>query len=457
MSEGGVCILVIDDDETMREVLRVRLEDWGYSVVTAQNTSEARKAIKKTQPAVVLADIVLPGTSGLDHLRSLKDDDPDRPVLLMTGHGTVDLAVEAMKDGAEDFLTKPVETEKLKSALEAVVADLSLKHRVAQLDSQLETSPGFAGMIGRSDAMMEVFAMVELLAENEAPALITGSSGTGKELVVRSIHSLSRRAKGPFMAINCAAIPEGLIESELFGHTKGAFTGAAQLRRGSFELADGGVLLLDEIAEMPINMQPKFLRILEEGYVRRVGDSRDIEFDVRVIAATNRPPADAIDRGLLREDLYYRLAVFEVRLPDLVEREGDIPLLVQAFIREFNRKHGTQVDGVRDETMELLENYAWPGNVRELRNAIERATIVAREGWIDKGHLPLFLRAARGRYPRITIEVGETTAEEAEKALILKTLEHVNHNKAEAARRLALDVKTIRNKLKHYGGDTAEM
>jgi len=456
MPDAVLSVLVVDDDETMREVLTVRLEDWGYTVTTAADASEARAAIERHHPSVVLADIVLPGMSGLDLLRILKADDPERPVILMTGHGTVDLAVEAMKEGAEDFLTKPIETEKMRAALKAVLADMSLKQRVADLDSQLEDAPGFAGMIGRSEAMMEVFAMVKLLAENEATAFITGTSGTGKELVARSIHALSRRAKGPFIAINCAAIPEGLVESELFGHTKGAFTGAAQLRRGSFELADGGVLLLDEIVEMPVKLQPTFLRILEEGRVRRVGGSREIEFDVRVIAATNRPIDDAIRRGLLREDLYYRLAVFEIQLPELKDRHGDIPLLVQAFIREFNRKHGTSVAGVRDETMALLEDYRWPGNVRELRNAVERATIVARDGWIDTGQLPLFMRAPRGGDSTITLEVGETTVEAAEKELILRTLELVNQNKAEAARRLDLDVKTIRNKLKRYEKDTAE-
>lgn len=457
MQTDVTTVLVVDDDETMREVLTVRLEDWGYEVSTAADASEARVAIERSRPSVVLADIVLPGLSGLDLLRHLKADDPERPVILMTGHGTVDLAVEAMKDGAEDFLTKPIETEKLQAALKTVLADMSLRQRVAHLDSQLEDEPGFAGMIGRSEAMMEVFAMVELLAENEATAIVTGASGTGKELVARSIHALSRRSSGPFVAINCAAIPEGLIESELFGHTKGAFTGAAQLRRGSFELADGGVMLLDEIAEMPVNLQPRFLRILEEGRVRRVGGTRDIEFDVRVVAATNRPIDEAIRRGMLREDLYFRLAVFEIRLPELKDRDGDIPLLVQAFIREFNRKHGTQVAGVRAETMALLEEHHWPGNVRELRNAMERATIVAREGWIETGQLPLFLRAPRNGDPTITIEVGETTAEQAEKELILKTLEHVKNNKAEAARRLDLDVKTIRNKLKRYEEDPAEV
>ena len=450
-------ILVVDDDATMREVLTVRLEDWGYEVITAADASEAQVALEMGRPSVVLADIVLPGMSGLDLLRHLKADDPDRPVILMTGHGTVDLAVEAMKDGAEDFLTKPIETEKLQAALKAVLADMSLKKRVAQLDSQLENKPGFAGMIGRSEAMMEVFAMVELLAENEATAIVTGASGTGKELVARSIHALSRRSGGPFVAINCAAIPEGLIESELFGHTKGAFTGAAQLRRGSFELADGGVLLLDEIADMPVNLQTKFLRILEEGRVRRVGGSRDVEFDVRVVASTNRPIDEAVQRGLLREDLYFRLAVFEIRLPELKHRDGDIPLLVQAFIREFNQKHGTRVEGVRADTMALLEAHHWPGNVRELRNAMERATIVAREGWIETGQLPLFLRAPRNGDPTITIEIGETTAEQVEKELILKTLKHVKNNKAEAARRLDLDVKTIRNKLKRYEEDPAEV
>lgn len=455
LAKQPLSVLVVDDDETMREVLTVRLEDWGYRVQTVGDVKSARAAIDRSHPDVVLADIVLPGMSGLDLLRLLKEDDIDRPVILMTGHGSVDLAVEAMKDGAEDFLTKPIETEKLHAVLKAVIADLSLKSRVAAIDTQLEDEPGFAGMVGRSEAMREVFATVELLAENEASAIITGPSGTGKELVARSIHSLSARAEKPFIGLNCAAIPEGLIESELFGHMKGSFTGAAQMRMGAFELADGGVLLLDEIAEMPINLQPKFLRILEERRVRRVGGSRDIDFDVRVIAATNRPIEQAIERGILREDLYFRLAVFEVRLPALKDRDGDIPFLVQAFIREFNAKHGTDVAGVGSEAMGLLEEYHWPGNVRELRNVIERATIVAGSDWIEKGHLPLFLRAPRDTDdPTMTIEVGGTTAEEAEKELILRTLELVGGNKAEAARRLDLDVKTIRNKLKRYEEDT---
>ncbi|MFW6088290.1 MAG: sigma-54-dependent transcriptional regulator [Gemmatimonadota bacterium] len=454
MTRDSLSVLVVDDDETMREVLTVRLEDWGYRVRTVADAAGARSVIAKDDPDVVLADIVLPGMSGIELLRLLKEDDATRPVILMTGHGSVDLAVEAMKEGAEDFLTKPIETEKLENVLKAVIADLSLRHRVAELDHQLEDQPGFAGMIGRSEAMLEVFATVELLAQNEASAIITGASGTGKELVARSIHGLSARADAPFIALNCAAIPEGLIESELFGHTRGAFTGATQLRRGAFELADGGLLLLDEIAEMPINLQTKFLRILEDRKMRRLGGSRDIEFDVRVVAATNRPVDEAIDEGMLREDLYFRLAVFEVRLPDLKDRDGDIPLLVQAFIREFNRKHGTDVEGVRDEAFELLEGHPWPGNVRELRNVIERATIVAGTGWIETGHLPLFLRAPRnGDDPTLTIEVGETTADAAEKELILRTLEVVGGNKAEAARRLQLDVKTIRNKLKRYEED----
>lgn len=454
MTEASLSVLVVDDDETMREVLTVRLEDWGYAVETAADADAARKAIERGRPDVVLADVVLPGMSGIDLLRVLKEDDASRPVILMTGHGSVDLAVEAMKEGAEDFLTKPIETEKLEAVLKAVIADLSLRHRVAELDHQLEDQPGFAGMIGRSEAMKEVFATVELLAKNEASAIITGASGTGKELVARSIHQLGSRSKGPFVALNCAAIPEGLIESELFGHTKGAFTGATQLRQGAFELADGGVLLLDEIAEMPINLQPKFLRILEDRRVRRLGGSRDIEFDVRVVAATNRPLQEAIEDGLLREDLYFRLAVFEVRLPDLKDRDGDIPLLVQAFIRDFNHKHGTRVEGIRDDALELLEAHHWPGNVRELRNVIERATIVTDSGWIETGQLPLFLRAPRDSDEQtLVVEVGETTAEQAEKELILRTLDVVGGNKAEAARRLELDVKTIRNKLKRYERD----
>jgi transcriptional regulator with PAS, ATPase and Fis domain len=272
-------------------------------------------------------------------------------------------------------------------------------------------------------------------------------------VAARAIHAASNRRDKPFVAINTAAIPEGLIESEVFGHEQGAFTGATRSRPGVFEMASGGTLFLDEIAEMPIALQPKLLRVLEEGQARRLGGTRDIKFDVRVLAATNRAPAQAIRDGRLREDLYYRLTVFELLLPPLRERIEDIALLVQHFVREFSRKHKLDVDGVGDAAREQLERHSWPGNVRELRNVIERATIVARSGWIEPRHLPPYLQMLeQGSAPTLTVPAGTTLAE-AERLLILQTLERVGNNKAEAARQLGLDVKTIRNKLKTYGRD----
>jgi transcriptional regulator with PAS, ATPase and Fis domain len=301
--------------------------------------------------------------------------------------------------------------------------------------------------------MRALHRVLESVASSDASAILTGESGTGKEVVARAIHASSARRDGPFVAINAAAIPEGLVESEVFGHEHGAFTGATKSRAGVFELATGGTLFLDEIAEMPIALQPKLLRGLEERRARRLGGSRDIPFDIRVIAATNRPPAQAIRDGKLREDLYYRLAVFEISLPPLRERTGDVALLAQHFVREFARKHRLNVEGVGDAARELLEGHPWPGNVRELRNVIERSTIVARAGWIEPRHLPPYLQGiAPGMPPTVTLPAGATLAE-AEKHLILQTLERVGNNKAEAARQLGLDVKTIRNKLRSYGRD----
>jgi transcriptional regulator with PAS, ATPase and Fis domain len=294
---------------------------------------------------------------------------------------------------------------------------------------------------------------IESIASSDATAIVTGESGTGKEVAARAIHALSARRDKPFVAVNAAAIPDGLIESEIFGHEQGAFTGATRARPGVFEMADGGTLFLDEIGEMPIALQPKLLRVLEEGRARRLGGSRDIRFDVRVIAATNRSPSEAIRAARLREDLYYRLAVFELVLPPLRERLEDIPLLAHHFAREFTRRHKLSVDGLGDSARELLEAHAWPGNVRELRNVVERSAIVARKGWIEPHHLPAYLQMLhRGSSPPLSVPAGTTLAD-AERLLILQTLERVENNKAEAARQLGVDVKTIRNKLHAYGRD----
>jgi DNA-binding NtrC family response regulator len=443
-------VLVIDDEPALREVLSLRIGSWGYHVTTASDVAEAERLLREETPDIVITDVLLPDVSGLDLLRRLRAGELSCPVILITAHGSIDVAVEAMKEGAQDFLTKPLDYTKLHALLESTAGDLRRRAQAREMETELAGGAGLGLLIGRSAPMQELYGTLEMLAASDASALITGESGTGKELVAHTIHQLSGRSEGPFVAVNAAAIPEGLIESELFGHEKGAFTGAVRSRAGCFEMADRGTLFLDEIAEMPMALQPKLLRLLEDGRVRRLGGGKEMTFDVRVLAATNRPAAAAVEDGHLRADLYYRLNVFELRVPALRERIEDVPLLAQHFVGEFARKHRMEVEGLRDETRELLEGYPWPGNVRELRNVVERAVIVARVGWIEPSHLPPYFRAGAGLEPMLKLPVG-TSAAEAEKALILKTLEHVGNNKAEAARQLGLDVKTIRNKLRAYG------
>jgi DNA-binding NtrC family response regulator len=442
-------ILVVEDDEAIREAVSARLEAWGHGVVGYGDVESALAAVHQAAPDLILSDVVLPGASGIDLLGRLNEARNGVPVVLMTAHAEVDLAVEAMKRGARDFLTKPIEADHLRSLVDAIEKDLRSRAHIRQLDSRLSDGPGRIRLVGGSPAMREIFELIRLLAGNDAPAIIEGESGTGKELVARSIHELSTRARRPFIALNCAAIPAGLLESELFGHVRGAFTGAVKDRAGRFEQADGGVLFLDEIAEMPVELQPKLLRVLEEGAARRVGGADSVPFDVRVLAATNRDSRAAIHEGRLREDLYYRLAVFQINLPPLRQRAGDVGLLAHAFVKEANRKHGCEVEGLGENALETLRAYEWPGNVRELRNVVERSVIVAGRGLIQASDLPPFLQnrdAETTSEESITLPLG-TSAREAEKRLILETLAHVGHNKAEAARRLELDVKTIRNKL----------
>lgn len=450
MAARSTRVLIVDDEEAIREVLEMRLEQWGYEVAIAVDGREAQRRVESFKPDVVISDVVMSELSGLELLRLLKEGDVRRPVLMMTAHGTVDMAVEAMKEGAYDFITKPLDYPKLKSVLEAAEEDIQLRQESRRLDSAIQKGSGFGPFVGNSGEMKEVYELIRDLADTGASVLITGESGTGKELVARQLHEMSSRIEEPFVAVNAAAIPEDLMESEIFGHEKGSFTGATGMREGCFELANGGTLFLDEISEMPVALQPKLLRVLEDGKVRRLGGKREFKVDVRVLSATNRDPEDAIEKGLLRRDLYYRLNVFTIGLPPLRRREEDIALLVQHFIHEFNQKHDCEVEGAKDEALELLESYDWPGNVRELRNITERAVVLAKSGWVDANHLPPYIRNPEGS-PResFSIPVGITAAE-AEKRLILTTLERVGNNKAEAARQLQLDVKTIRNKLKQY-------
>jgi DNA-binding NtrC family response regulator len=451
MENDGPLVLVVDDEPASRDVLEMRVESWGFRVCTAGDATEAERVARARRPDMVVTDVVLPDRSGVELLRTLRGLEPSLPVILMTAHGTVDLAVEAIKAGAQDFLTKPLNYAQLQALLEAGRSSLRRRAQARELVTHLDENGGLGPWLRGGPRMTEIFELVKLVASKDTTALITGESGTGKELVARTIHELSARRKGPFVAVNTAAMPESLIESELFGHERGAFTGAAATRVGMFELANGGTLLLDEIAEMPIALQPKLLRVLEERTLRRVGGSAEIKLDVRVIAATNREPQVSIAEGRLRHDLFYRLGVFAIELPPLRDRPEEIPLLTQHFIRRFNEKHGTEVEGVSEAALERMEQYGWPGNVRELSNVIERCAIVAGTGWIEAAHLPPYLKGEEGPGSRRVVLPFGITAAEAEKRLILKTLEMSGYNKAEAARRLDIDVKTLRNKLKAWG------
>lgn len=461
-------VLVVDDEAAVREVLAMRLGAWGYEVCTAEDGEEAVRLATARRPRIVLSDVVLPDISGVDLLPGLRASaSPPPAVVMMTAHGNIDVAVQAMQRGARDFLTKPLDYGKLRSVLDRVEGDEPQEGptRVERSEGAVGT-PGntpaltaaAAGLTSRNPGMRELLALVERLASSDASALITGESGAGKEVFARTIHRMSRRRSGPFVAVNAAALPEGLVESELFGHERGAFTGAAGVRRGCFELADAGTLFLDEIAEMPISLQPKLLRVLEEGTLRRLGGGREIPFDVRVLAATNRDPEEAVRDGRLREDLFYRMNVFHLRIPPLRSRPEDIPLLAGSFITQSNARHGLAVEGLDEETEAALAGYTWPGNVRELRNVIERAGILAGSGTIRPEHLPRHLldggvRPMEISGDRVVLPVGITAAD-AEKQLIMATLERTGNNKAEAARVLNLNVKTIRNKLKQYGIDS---
>jgi DNA-binding NtrC family response regulator len=444
-------ILVVDDEPTERDGLARLVGQWGYEVETAASGEEALNLVETQHPAVVLTDLVLPEMDGLTLLQKLKETGRPPIVLLVTGHGTVETAVEAMRHGAFDYLTKPVDTTRLQVLLEKSIEQESLSREVSLLRHQLRQKGSFGQMVGQSRGMQEVYRWVELAGTSTAPVLVYGESGTGKELVARTIHELSNRRNKPFVAINCAAIPETLIESELFGHERGAFTGATERRLGCFELTDGGTLFLDEIAEMDPNTQAKLLRVLQEGTFRRVGGGKhEIQVDVRVVAATNQVPTEAIANGKLREDLFYRLNVFSIHLPPLRERREDIPLLARNFIEEFNRQDNRQVRGLSSEAEKELERYHWPGNVRELRNVIQRAVVISGAGLIGAEHLPETVLRASAPAP-VAAGGSVTPIREMEREMILRALEETGQDKRRAAQLLGISLKTLYNKLAKYG------
>jgi DNA-binding NtrC family response regulator len=441
-------VLIVEDDPAARVGLERLVRSWGFIAESAGDGEEALETVTTFRPAIVITDLVMPRMDGLALLRALTQQGADVTTLLLTAQGTVETAVEAMKAGAYDYLTKPVDIQRLKILLDKIVERLETMREVKALRRQLRQHGTFGSLVGNSAEMRAIYQAIEQAAPTVASVLIIGESGTGKELVAQTIHQLSPRATFPFIAINCTAIPETLLESEIFGHERGAFTGASDRRQGCFELADRGTLFLDEIGEMTPATQVKLLRVLQERRFRRLGGQVEQSVDVRVIAATNIDPHDAVRNGKLREDLYYRLNVFALQLPPLRARKDDLPLLVQAFINEFNTRNNKAIVGIDPQAMRMLERHAWPGNVRELRNVIERATIVAPGPFIEPQHLPPLFTDERAvpDQPQVALAPG-TTVEEAERRLILMTLQHTRDNKTRAAEILGISLKTLHNKL----------
>ena len=445
--QPGERVLIVEDDPSTRTGLAELVQAWGFQTDEAADGEDGLQKVTTFRPAIIVSDLIMPRMGGHDLLRALKDQLSDITFILLTAQGTVESAVEAIKDGAYDYLSKPVDPQRLRILLQKAVERQETLREVRHLRRQLREQGSFGRIVGNSPGIRSVYRVIEQAAPTGASVLIAGDSGTGKELVAQTIHELSPRASFPFVAVNCAAIPETLLESEIFGHEKGAFTGAQDRRIGVFELAHRGTLFLDEIAEMTPATQVKLLRVLQERVLRRLGGRQEIAVDVRVIAATNLDPAEAVRSGKLREDLYYRLNVFALELPPLRDRKEDIPLLVQSFLNEFNTRNSKAVRAVDQDAMYILEHYPWPGNIRELRNVIERATILGDEEFIQPRHLPPTL-VSRGEesLPTLTLSPG-TTVDEAERRLILLTLEHTRNNKTRAAEILGISLKTLHNKL----------
>jgi DNA-binding NtrC family response regulator len=448
-------ILIVDDEPDSRDALQTLLGTWGYATEIASEGREALQKAAALRPSVVVTDLMMPDMDGLGLLTALQQEMPRVPVIILTGRATVDTAVGAMRQGAYDYLTKPVDLDRLRLLIEKALERGRTLDEITILRRRVKDVWGIGRLIGRSVPMQEVHRLIEQAATTPAPVLIHGETGTGKELVARTLHELSARASGPFVAVNCAAMPETLLESEIFGHERGAFTDARDRREGCFELAHGGTLLLDEVAEMAPGTQAKFLRVLEEGSFRRLGGKTEINVDVRVVAATNKDPVTAMKEGEFREDLYYRLNVFTLAVPPLRQRIEDIPLLVTGFIEEFNGKYDKRITGVDDATLKLLMSHAWPGNVRELRNTVERAFIACDGDVITAKVLPGTSPVApvaswSGDADVVTAPIG-LPLREVEKQFVLRTLAAENNNKTRAADRLGISTKTLHNMLQRWG------
>jgi len=440
---SNVGILIVDDESVVRDSLGKWFEEEGYTVETASSAREALLKLPRQRWDLAVVDIKMPGMDGLDLQRKMREIDPDVSIVIMTGYASVETAVRALKEGAYDYITKPFDPDELTHLIRKALEHRRMKVENTRLRQSLEEVQA-VDLVGRSPAMQKVTDMIRTVAPNDTTVLVTGESGTGKELVARAIHNLSPRRFMPMVVIHCGALTETLLESELFGHEKGAFTGAQYRKKGKFEVAEGGTVFLDEISDISMKTQTDLLRVLQEKEITRVGGTQVVKVDFRVVAATNRGLESMVKEGTFRPDLFYRLNVFGIRVPPLRERGEDIPLLVDHFIRKYSQVMNKRFTSVSKPAMGLLMDYDWPGNVRELENAIERAMVIGREPEIQAPDFPLQHAPAAQPPP------GETL-EDVERAHILKTLEDCHWNQSRAARILKIDRVTLYNKIKKYG------
>ncbi|HJU10442.1 MAG TPA: sigma-54 dependent transcriptional regulator [Candidatus Binataceae bacterium] len=448
-------VLVAEDDPATSQAWSELIAAWGFRVEVAKDGKRAIELVESYEPHILLLDLRLPQKDGIQVLSELREKGLQVPTVMISGEGEIPDAVQAIKLGAYDYLRKPVDPSHLRLLLNNLSTHLTVSEENQRLRRRLINAGQLGPMIGQSLAMRRVMSLIEQVAPSSASVIIIGESGTGKELVARTIHELSPRHNGPYVAINCAAMPETLMESELFGHERGAFTGADRRREGCFELANGGTLLLDEIGEMKPELQAKLLRVLEESKLRRLGGSAEVAVDVRVLAATNRNLDNAIKEGRFREDLYYRLNVFAIELPPLCERAEDIPGLVDHFMHELKQPEGKNITGVDTECLEVFKSYRWPGNVRQLRNVIERGLIVSRGPLISIADLPPDMKRTTGSSSSFELRLG-MSLDEVERELIMRTIDFTGGNKSRAAEVLGISLKTLYNRLERYQGKDAQ-